>query len=94
MEQKRVKALFAWAEPGHDTAVRIAELYRRAGMEIYLYGAAQQDGIAELGSTLEMTHVLYFLDGERLSLVSLADEMGGFTADILVSDLILPEAGS
>lgn len=90
MEQKQVKALFAWAEPGHDAAVRIAGLYRRAGMEIFLYGPAEPEGLAELGAAHSMTHVLYFLDGEQLKLVSLADEMGGFTADILISDLILP----
>lgn len=94
MEQKRVRALFAWTAQGHDTAVRIAGLYRRAGMEIFLYGVAEPEGMAELGLAQDMTHVLYFFDEERLSLVSLADEMGGFTADILVSDLILPEAGS
>lgn len=95
MEQKqekgRVRALFAWAEPGHDTAVRIAGLYRRAGMEIFLHGLAEEAGLMELGASRNMTHILYFLDGERLRLISLADEMGGFTADILVTDLLLPE---
>lgn len=90
MEQKQVKALFAWAEPGHDTAVRIAERYRRAGMKIFLYGLAEADGLEELGAAHKMTHVLYFLDGERLTLISLADEMGGFTAEVFVSDLLLP----
>lgn len=90
MEQKRVKALFAWAEPGHDAAVRIAGLYRGAGMEILLYGMAEPEGLAEMGTAHNMTHVLYFWDEERLTLISLADEMGGFTAEVFVSELILP----
>ena len=90
MEQKQIKALFAWAEAGHDTAVRIAEKYRRAGMEIFLYGLAEPECLAESAAARKMTHVLYFLDEERLTLISLADEMGGFTAEVFVSELILP----
>ena len=37
-----------------------------------------------------MSHLLYFHDAEHITMVSLMDEMGGFTVDILVSDLQLP----
>lgn len=90
MEQKPVRALFAWTERGHAAAVRIAGLYREAGMEIFLYGFSDGSGLAELGEERGMSHVLYFLDEERLVLSSLADEMGGFTAEFLVSELLLP----
>ena len=124
MEQKQVKALFAWAKAGHDTAVRIAEQYRRAGMEYATSSSsfsrsitifpmsllwtslsplpvsvfsmsstsvsicfAEPEGLAESAAARKMTHVLYFLDEERLTLISLADEMGGFTAEVFVSEL-------
>ena len=32
----------------------------------------------------------YFIDSENMKVISLADEMGGFTVDIAVSELILP----
>lgn len=89
MEQK-VKALFAWTEEGHDTAVHIAGLYRQGGMEVFLHGVAEAEELIAIGEKHGMTHVLYFLDREKLKLVSLADEMGGFTVDVLVEDLILP----
>ncbi len=38
-----------------------------------------------------MTHVLHFVDEESIRLVSIADEMGGFTVDISINDLILPK---
>lgn len=90
MEQGRVKALFAWTEQGRDTAVRIAGLYREAGMEIFLYGLADVENAVRMGEEHEMTHVLFFYDAERLRLASLADEIGGFTAELLVGDLQLP----
>ena len=90
MEQK-TKALFTWTEAGYGTAMRIAEAYRRGGMQVFLYGTAQEDELIELGEINKMTHVLFFQDEEHLKLVSIADEMGGFTADVLVSDLILPK---
>lgn len=34
-----------------------------------------------------MTHVLYFLDHEKVILVSLTDEMGGFTVEVKLEDL-------
>ena len=36
-----------------------------------------------------MTHVLHFMDDENIRLVSLSDEMGGFTTDITINDLLL-----
>ena len=90
MEQK-TKALFAWTEAGYETAMRIADIYRSSGMQVFLYGTAEEKELVELGEMNKMTHVLYFQDAEHLKLVSIADEMGGFTADVLVSDLILPK---
>lgn len=88
MEQK-VKALFAWTTEGEKTARLFGEKYQSAGLEVTLYGEAAKDELILLGEQKEMTHVLYFLDHEKLLLVSLADEMGGFTIEVLVEDLIL-----
>ena len=38
-----------------------------------------------------ITYLLYFVDDESIRLVSSADEMGGFTVDISINDLILPK---
>ena len=43
------------------------------------------------GEINKMTHVLHFVDEESIRLVSIADEMGGFTVDISINDLILPK---
>ena len=34
-----------------------------------------------------MSHMLYFLDDINLKLVSLLDDMGGYTLDVTVDDL-------
>ena len=80
MEQK-VKAVFAAHPDGQETA---------AGMEVL---ESQLEGLAENQALAEekgMSHLLYFHDAEHITMVSLMDEMGGFTVDILVSDLQLP----
>ena len=89
MEEK-IKALFAWSPLGANTARGIGEKYAAAGVAVVLHGEACKEELISLGESKNMTHVLYFLDEERLLLVSLADEMGGFTVEILVEDLILP----
>ncbi|WMI80807.1 hypothetical protein [Anaerotignum sp. MB30-C6] len=89
MEQK-VKAMFAWALEGEKTARLFGERYKKAGIEVTFHGEAVQDELILLGQKGDMTHVLYFLDHEKLLLVSLADEMGGFTVEVLVEELILP----
>ena len=47
--------------------------------------------MVSLGEINKMTHVLHFVDEESIRLVSIADEMGGFTVDISINDLILPK---
>ena len=85
MEQK-VKAVFAAHPNGQETAAA----YLAAGMEVL---ESQLEGLAENQALAEekgMSHLLYFHDAEHITMVSLMDEMGGFTVDILVSDLQLP----
>ncbi len=89
MEQK-AKALIAWTPAGGDTARRMGEKYLAAGVEIIFHGRAEREELIFLGKRENVTHVLYFLDHKKLLLVSLADEMGGFTVEILVEDLVLP----
>lgn len=89
MEQQ-TKALFTCTEAGYDTALAILERYRQGGMQAFFYGIAREEDLISLGEANGMSHVLHFLDAENLKLVSLTDEMGGFTADITVADLILP----
>lgn len=89
MEQK-VKALFTWANEGEKTARLFGEKYKAAGIDVTFHGEAVKDELILLGKKGNMTHVLYFIDGEKLLLVSLVDEMGGFTVEVLVKDLIIP----
>ena len=89
--QQQTKALFTCTEAGYDTAIGIMEQYRRSGMQAFFYGIAQEEELVSLGEENGMTHVLHFLDQKNLKLVSISDEMGGFTADITVNDLILPK---
>lgn len=90
-EQKKVKALFTWKAAGGQAAMEIAGAYRQAGMQVFLYGEAEENELVALGEADGMTHVLHFTDAENIRMVSLADEMGGFTVDIKRSDLILPK---
>ena len=68
----------------------MARAYLAAGMEVL---ESQLEGLEEnqaLAVEKGMSHLLYFHDAEHITMVSLMDEMGGFTVDILVSDLQLP----
>lgn len=91
MAEQKTKALFTCTEAGYAAALRIMEAYRSGGMQAFFYGIADEKDIVSLGEENGMTHVLHFLDGENLKLVSIADEMGGFTVDVTVGDLILPK---
>lgn len=88
----QTKALFTCTEAGYAVALRILEQYRQSGMQVFFYGVAAEDRLLSLGEENGMTHILHFLDEEHLRLISLQDEMGGFTAELLLSDLILPGA--
>ncbi len=72
-------------------AIGIMEAYRQSGMLAYFYGIADEKDLISLGKDNGMTHVLHFVDGENIKMVSVADEMGGFTVDITVDDLIMPK---
>ncbi len=87
---QRIKALFAWTAKGEESAKRIGARYTQAGLAVTFHGEAERNELIFLGEKKDMTHVLYFLDHEKLLLISLADEMGGFTVEVLVEDLILP----
>ncbi len=85
------KTLVAYKEEGRCTAFEIANEYRRGGMcvETSLLG----DDIAknmEYAQSKGMTHILYFMDSINMKVISLSDEMGGFTVDITVDELIRP----
>ena len=87
---QKVKALFAWTAKGEEAARRIGNRYMAAGLEVTLHGEAPREELISLAEKKEMTHGLYFLDHEKLLLISLTDEMGGFSVEVLVEDLILP----
>ncbi|MBQ9090649.1 MAG: hypothetical protein IJY52_00055 [Anaerotignum sp.] len=90
MAEQKTKALFTCTEAGYEAAIGIMEVYRQSGMLAYFYGIADEKDIVALGEDNGMTHVLHFVDGENIKLVSISDEMGGFTVDITINDLIMP----
>ena len=89
MAEEKTKALFTCTEAGYEMAVVICEAYKASGMAAYFYGLSDEKDLVELGEMNGMTHVLHFVDDENIKLVSISDEMGGFTVDVKVSDLLL-----
>lgn len=89
---QKAKTLVAYTQKGMSTAIEIANTYRRSGMyvENSLLGEDIETNMA-YAKEKEMTHVLYFIDSVSMKVISLADEMGGFTVDIPVSELVLPK---
>lgn len=90
MEQK-IKAVFAAHPTGREKAKEIAKLYQAAGMEAVFREAEDFAENRDFAEKEGMTHLLYFSDEEHITMVSFADEMGGFTVEILLSDLQLPQ---
>ena len=89
MAEQKTKALFTCTEAGYEMAIAISEAYKLSGMLAYFYGIADEKDLVELGEMNGMTHVLHFVDAENIKLVSISDEMGGFTVDVTVNDLLL-----
>ena len=87
---EKVSALFCWFETGEETGRKFAQAYQTAGMQTKIHGQATQTELIQLGEAAGTSHVLYFLDDKRVLLVSLKDEMGGFTVEITTDDLVLP----
>ena len=84
--------MIAFADAGRAKAIEIANIYRRSGMymEMSLLGEDIQKNM-QYAHAKNMTHVLYFINSRDMKVISLADEMGGFTVDIAVEELILPK---
>ena len=88
---KTAKTLVAYTMEGRSTAFQIANEYRHYGqlVETSLLGEDMTENM-EYAKSKNMTHILYFVDSINMKVVSLSDEMGGFTVDITVDELILP----
>jgi len=85
------KTLISYTEKGRMAACHIANEYRRSGMalENSLLGSDFETNFA-YARNKNMTHMLYFLDHENVKVVSLSDELGGFTVDVTIDELVLP----
>lgn len=92
VKEKKPQTLIAFADVGRAKAIEIANIYRRSGMymEMSLLGEDIQKNM-QYAHAKNMTHVLYFINSRDMKVISLADEMGGFTVDIAVEELILPK---
>ena len=89
MAEQKARALFTCTEAGYEMAIAICEAYKMSGMAAYFYGVADAKDLVELGEMNGMTHVMHFVDEENIKMVSISDEMGGFTVDVTVNDLLL-----
>ncbi len=88
---KTPKTLVAYTEAGKATACQIANEYRKDGMyvENSLLGEDLEENMA-YAKEKNMSHVLYFMDSVQVKVISLADEVGGFTVEVTVDELIRP----
>lgn len=91
---KHTMALIAYTEAGRASALNTAGKYRKGGMylETSLLGENLEENIT-YASKKNMSHVLYFLNEQVVKVVSLSDEMGGFTVEVAVEDLVIPGEG-
>ena len=87
--ENRVKAIVMWSADGEKTAREIGEKYKKAMIEVVFYGMGKEEDSMTIGQDTDATHVLYFIDSQKILLVSLTDEMGGFSVEIGVEDLTL-----
>lgn len=88
------KTLIACCEKGRAASFQTAETLRISGMYV-------ESSI--IGNDIEvntmyakergMSHLLYFIDDVNLKVISLADEMGGFTVDVTIDELLNPKGG-
>ncbi len=89
---KKPKTLIAWNEKGKNSAYTIGEKYRDNGMIVQnSFITNDFDKNFEYAKKNGIAHMLYFVDNDNLKVVSLLDEMGGYTVDAKISDLVLPE---
>lgn len=89
---KTAETLVSYTQAGMTTAIDTANTYRRSGMyvETSLLGEDIEKNI-RYAQSKNMTHVLYFIDNIHLKVISLADEIGGFTVDITIDELVMPK---
>ncbi len=87
MEANKVKVLITGQKAGEIAAKEFAEIYAEIFDVEYDGDFPEFDAAFDRASVGGMTHMLYFQDEINLLLVSLADELGGYTAKITVDDL-------
>lgn len=94
MQAEKAGALIAFTEAGQGAALLIADKYRKSGMylETSLLGGDLDKNIA-YAEKKSMSHVLYFIDDEIVKVISLKDEMGGYTVTVPIEELVLPKEG-
>lgn len=92
LEIETERALIAYNKDAIASAINVANVYRNDGKEIELsfIGEDLEKNISYAKDN-NLTHVLFFESNETVKVVSLKDEMGGFTVDIPVSELMTGE---
>lgn len=84
---EEVYALFSWEGNGEAAARKLADEYSKKNWRIVVEA---MDGHAHAITQAQqngMSHVLFFLDEERILFSPLSKEAQGMTLQILVSDL-------
>ncbi len=81
-----VKVMITCDKSGKSAADEFTEIYRSV-FEVVRREFSSFEEAMGAASEMKLTHLLYFKDNKNLILVSLADEMGGYSLDITVDDL-------
>lgn len=89
---KKIDAIIAYKALGRKSALEVADIYRNKNyyIENSLIGDDFEENIA-YAKQRGIGHLLYFIDDTNLKVVSLNDEMGGFTVDVKKNELLFPE---
>lgn len=87
------KTLFAFSKEGRRRAYEIAGKYRAGGrvIEESLIGFGYDENF-DYAKNKGYGHMLYFSDCNNVSVVSFKDDMGGYTVEMPVDELVLPES--
>jgi len=85
--ETKVKVLIAYENEGKKNADIFSEIYNKIFEVEYSDSFESFEKAMEYAENSGMSHMLYFLDDINLKLVSLLDDMGGYTLDVTVDDL-------
>lgn len=86
-DKMAVRVLIACKDKGIANAERFAGIYNKIFDVEYNRNLNDFDMAFQYAQKENMSHILFFMDTVNLKLVSLLDDMGGYTAEVTIDDL-------